>query len=334
MGEASASEQLRRLGIGFQVSQAIHVAAMLGVGDLLADGPRTSEELAAASGAHEDSLYRLLRALATLGVLHEDPGRRFSLTPLGEPLRTDVEGSMAGWAKYMGRPYFWQAWTALEHSVRTGENAFRSVHGTDVWTYRSQHPDESELFDGAMASLTGAANRSILDAFDFSPYETIADIGGGNGTLLAALLAAYPSLRGVLFDQPHVVEGAAAVLGELAERCEVVGGSFFDSVPPGADAYLLKWIVHDWEDPEATAILRTCRAAMDGTSTLLLIERIVGPPNEDPSTAFTDLNMLVAAGGRERTLDEFDRLLAGAGLHLEGATPTRIGSNVIVAKPS
>jgi hypothetical protein len=326
----SDADQLRRLGIGFQVSQAIHVAARLGIADLLAGGARTSDELAEETGTHADSLYRLLRALATVGVLHEEPGRRFALTPLGEPLRSDAEGSLAGWARFMGRPYFWEAWTALEHSVRTGENAFRAVHGTDVWSYRSEHPEESALFDGAMAALTGAANRAVLAAYDFSRFGTLADIGGGNGTLLAAILSANPGMRGILFDQPHVVAGATGVLAPVADRCTVVSGSFFESVPAGADAYLLKWIIHDWEDPEATAILSTCRAALDG-GTILVIERVVGPPNEDPATAFGDLNMLVAPGGRERTLDEFERLFADAGLALAGSTPTASGSHVIQA---
>jgi hypothetical protein len=324
------AEQLRRLGMGFQVSQAIHVAARLGIADLLLDGPRTSDELAAATDTHADSLYRLLRALATIGVLHEQPRGRFALTPMGERLRSDVEGSFAGWARFMGRPYFWEAWTALEHSVRTGENAFRAVHGTDVWTYRSQHPDESAIFDGAMASRTGAANCSILAAYDFSRFGIVADIGGGNGTLLAALLAANPQMRGILFDQPHVVAGAADVLAPVANRCKVVGGSFFESVPGAADAYLLKWIIHDWEDSESVAILSACRAAMDGGS-VLVIERIVGPPNEDPDTAFSDLNMLVAPGGRERTLGEFERLFAAAGLALQGTTSTASGNHVIEA---
>jgi hypothetical protein len=326
----SDADQLRRLGIGFQISQAIHVAARLGIADLLAGGARTSDELAEETGTHADSLYRLLRALATVGVLHEEPGRRFALTPLGEPLRSDAEGSLAGWARFMGRPYFWEAWTALEHSVRTGENAFRAVHGTDVWSYRSEHPEESALFDGAMAALTGAANRAVLAAYDFARFGTLADIGGGNGTLLAAILSANPGMRGILFDQPHVVAGATDVLAPVADRCTVVSGSFFESVPAGADAYLLKWIIHDWEDPEATAILRTCRAALDG-GTILVIERVVGPPNEDPATAFGDLNMLVAPGGRERTLDEFERLFADAGLALAGSTPTASGSHVIQA---
>jgi hypothetical protein len=233
---------LGRLIVGFQVSEAIHVAATLGVADLLAEGPRTSDELAAATSAHAGSLYRLLRALASVGVFHEDEGRRFSMTPMGALLRSDVPGSLRGWAVYVGRPYFREAWRHLEHSIRTGDNAFQHVHGTDVWAYRAEHPDESAIFDLAMESLTGASNPALLDAYDFGRFGTVVDVGGGNGALLAALLGEFPATRGVLFDQPHVVAKAAAVLERagVADRCEIVSGSFFDEVPPGGDAYTLK----------------------------------------------------------------------------------------------
>jgi hypothetical protein len=320
------SATLRRLINGYQVSQAIRVAAGLGIADLLAHGPRTSDDLALATDSDPRSLYRLLRALASVRVLDEEEGRRFSLTPVGERLRTDTPDSLAGWAKFVDRPSHQQAWAALAHSVRTGENAFRAVHGTDVWTYRADKPEESAIFDAAMQSLTRRVEGSLLAAYDFGRFATIVDVGGGNGTLLRALLTAYPSLHGVLFDQPHVVEGV-----ELGERGRVVGGSFFDGVPDGGDAYLLKSIIHDWEDEQASAILRNCRR--NGT-TVLLIERIVAAPNDDPETKFSDLNMLVAAGGCERTLDEFRRVFAHAGLELVGTTPTASGFHVIEAAPA
>ena len=327
---------LGRLIVGFQVSQAIHVAAALGVADLLADGPRTSDELAAATNAHSGSLYRLLRALASVGVFHEDEGRLFSLTPMGALLRSDVPGSLRGWAMHVGRPYFQAAWSHLEHSIRTGDNAFQHVHGTDVWAFRAEHPDESAIFDLAMESLTGAANQALLDAYDFGRFETVIDVGGGNGALLAALLGEFPAMRGVLLDQPHVVANAAAVLERagVADRCEIVGGSFFDEVPTGGDAYTLKSIIHDHEDERAVAILRICRRAMAADATLLLIERIVGPPNEDPRTKFSDLNMLVAPAGRERTLQEWDALVTRAGFRLTTATPSTSGLAVIEAVPA
>jgi hypothetical protein len=333
--EERPSTTLRRLINGYQVSQAIHVAATLGIADLLADGPRTSEELAAETGTHPRSLYRLLRALAAIGIFREEAGARFALTPLGEHLGSDTVESLRGWAAFIGRPYHWQAWAQLSHSVRTGENAFRHVHGTDVWQYRAERPEESAIFDRAMETLTAASNRSLLDAYDFGRFGTVVDVGGGNGALLAALLTEYQKMEGVLFDQPHVVAHAEAVLSAagVAERCRIVGGSFFEGVPEGGDAYVFKAIIHDWEDAEATAILRSCRRVVPKEGRLLLIERVVGPPNEDPATKFGDLNMLVAPGGKERTLEEFAALFADSGFRLEGGTPTA-ALNVIEGLPA
>lgn len=335
MDEAPAAT-LGRLIVGFQVSQAIHVAAVLGIADLLVDGPRTSDELAAETDADAASLYRLLRALASVGVFREEEGRRFALTATGEPLRSDVPGSLRGWAALHGRPYLREAWSHLEHSIRTGENAFQHVHGTDVWSYRAERPEESVIFDRAMQALTGASNRALLDAYDFGRFGTVVDIGGGNGALLAALLIEYPTMQGVVFDQPHVVANAEALLeaGSVADRCRVVGGSFFEEVPAGGDAYAMKSILHDWDDKEAAAILRVCRGAMTEEARLLLIERIVGPPNEDQRTKFADLNMLVAPAGRERTIEEWEALLKSAGFRLAKATPTASGLAVIEADPA
>jgi hypothetical protein len=259
----SQAAELRRLVNGYQLSQALSVAATLGLADLLADGARVSDELAEATGSHPDALYRLLRALAGAGVLHEGDNRRFSLTELGEPLRRDAPESVHGWAAFVGRPYYRAAWSELLHAVHTGENAFRHVHGVDPWTYRAERPDESALFDRAMESSTRGSIAAVLQAYDFGRFETVVDVGGGNGTLLAALLEAYPAMRGVVFDQPHVVDAAAALLRGrgLSDRCSIEGGSFFDGVPSGGDAYVLKHIVHDWEDDDAVAILRTVREA-------------------------------------------------------------------------
>jgi len=336
MTEATPAATLMGLLMGAQVSQAIHVAAAMGIADLLYDGPRTSEELAAETGAHTGSLYRLLRALASVGVFREDEQKRFALTPLGELLRSDVPGSLRGWAAFIGRPYFSAAWSELEHSVRTGENAFRHVHGTDVWSYRAEHPEESEIFDRAMESLTASSNRALLDAYDFGRFESVVDVGGGNGALLSALLDHYPAMRGILFDQPHVVANARSKLDAagVGDRCTVVGGSFFEEVPAGGDAYTMKSILHDWDDPEAAAILRVCRSGLSEAARLLLIERIVGVVNEDPRTKFLDLNMLVVPGGRERTIEEWLALLESTGYVLVGTTATTSGLCVIEARAS
>src|SRR5215211_3636005 len=190
---------LRRLVTGYQVTQAIHVAAKLGLADLLADGPRGSDDLAAVAGAHPDALYRLLRALAGVGIVREETGRRFALTDLGACLRSDAPDSLAGWAAFVGEPSHWQAWGALEHGVRTGENAFRHVHGTDSWTFRARHPELSAGFDRAMTDLARQVAAAVLAAYDFGRFGTVVDVGGGSGTLLAAILARFPATRGVLF---------------------------------------------------------------------------------------------------------------------------------------
>jgi len=332
----SPSVILRRLVNGYQVSQAIHVAATLGVADRLADGPRTSDELAAAVGAHAPTLYRLLRALAAVGVLHEEDGRRFALTPVGECLRSDADEPVGGWAAMIGRPYVWQAWGALLHSVRTGESAFEHVHGVDPWTYRTRDPDEGAIFDRGMADLTRRSHPTTLAAVDFSRFGTVVDVGGGNGALLVALLRAHAEMRGVLLDLPHAVAVAERAIDAagLSERCRTVAGSFFDAVPEGGDAYVLRAILHDWDDDKATAILTSVRRAVAPEATLVVIERDLGPANETPETKFSDLNMLAIPGGRERTIDEYGALLAAAGFRLVESRPAGFGLSVMVATPA
>jgi hypothetical protein len=203
------------------------------------------------------------------------------------------------------------------------------VHGTDTWAYRAAHPDESAIFDAAMTDIMRRANAHLLAAYDFGRFGTVVDVGGGRGAFLGAVLAANPGMRGILFDQPHVVEGA-----EVGERCEVVGGSFFDAVPEGADAYLLKAVLHDWEDDDALRILARCRAAIPAHGALLVVERDLGAPNENADAKFSDLNMLVGVGGRERTRDEFAELCARGGFALHSATPSAIGLSVFEAHPA
>ena len=321
----SSVEELGRLINSYRVSQAICVAAELGVADLLAGGARTSDDLADATGTNADALYRLLRALATVGVLREEEGRLFVLAELGEPLRSDVPDSLAAIALHLGRPYIREAWSALAESVRTGENAFRLVHGMSAWEYRAQHPEDNTAFDRYIAASTRLGTRALLDAYDFGRFGTIVDVGGGNGTFLAVLCMEYPSLRGIVFDQPHVVAGL-----DLGDRIQVVGGSFFESVPEDGDAYVLKWILHDWEDEQAVAILRAVRRS---GGTVLVIERLVEPPNEGSETKFTDLLMLVGPGGRERTLDAYRDLFDAAGYRLVGTTASTVGLHVLEGEP-
>jgi hypothetical protein len=336
MAQQSPALDLIRLVNGYQISQAIHVAASLGIADHLAAGKRTSDDIAAATGTHAPTLYRLLRALAAAGVFHEGPDRRFTLTPMGECLRSDASVPVGPWATLIGRPFEWTPWAHLLHSVRTGENAFRHVHGSGNFDYLSRHPEEQAIFDRAMSAISRRLSPAVLAAYDFSLFHRVVDVGGGTGTLLADILAAHPHLRGVLFDQPHVVERARPVLeaAGVADRCEIIGGNFFESVPEGGDAYLLKFIVHDWDDAASTAILRACRRAMGPEAKLLVLERLVGPPNEGADTKFTDLIMLVEPGGLERTIAEFEFLFAAAGFSLASVVPTATPLNVIEGSPT
>jgi hypothetical protein len=326
---------MRRLVNGFQVSEAIRVAVVLRVSELLADGPRDLAELAEATECHPDSLYRLLRALASIGVYEELRDRRFRSTPLGEVLESDRPDSLAPWAEHTARPYVRQAWTGLLGSVRTGENAFTSVHGQSVWEYRAKHPDEGALFDAGMVSFAATAAQLVLDAYDFAGFATVVDVGGGHGGLLTAILNRNPAQRGVLFDQEHVVAGAPELLRArgVEDRCRVVAGSFFDTVPAGGDAYVLKSVVHDWEDAEALTILRNCRRAMNEEALLLLVERNLGEANQSPAVKFSDINMLVAPGGRERTEEEYDALLSESGFRRTRTVPTADDVMVIEAAP-
>jgi len=324
VGEPSPRDALLRMTNAYQVSQAIHVAATLGIADLLEDGSRSADELAEATGTYAPSLYRLLRALASVGVFTEQGDGRFGSTPLAEYLRTDAPGSLRAWARLIGQPYVWASWGHLLHSVRTGEPAFPDLHGTNVWEHRAAHPEEGAIFDAAMTDLSAPVAEAVAQSYDFSRIGVLADVGGGEGGLLAAILAANPALRGVLFDQPHVVATAGALLERagVADRCEVVGGSFLETVPEGADAYLLKSVIHDWDDAAAIEILRTCRAAMADTARLLVVEPVIQPGNEPDRAKFSDLNMLVMLGGRERTADDFERLYTEAGFNLTSVVPT------------
>jgi O-methyltransferase domain/Dimerisation domain len=321
MSNASRRD-LRRLINGYQVTQALHVFASLGVADRLAAGPRTSEELAASAGASEEPLYRLLRAVATVGVVEELPGKRFRLTELGEGLRTDVPGSLAGWASLVGRRYHWLAWSRLVEGVTTGGHPFRLEHGTDTWSYRRDHPEETVIFNAAMNSASSLIADSVAGGYDFTPFRMVVDVGGGGGVLIAAILLRHRHLRGVLYDLPHVVADSARYIEQagLAGRCGVLGGSFFEQVPVGGDAYLLKSVLHDWHDEDAIRILATCRRAMRLDAKLLVVERVLGIPNEDWDTKFGDLNMMVGAGGLERTAEDWRTLLRAGGFEMAGIT--------------
>jgi hypothetical protein len=313
------------------------VAANLGVPDLLGAGPRSAADLAAAIGANEDALYRLLGTLAAGGVLHEDADRQFRLTDVGELLRAGVPGSKRAWAILNGTPYVREAWSNLEHSIRTGENAFVALHGETIWSWRAARPTERANFDRTMAGMSGGVGRAVAEAFDFGTLERFVDVGGGTGTLVAAILRRHPRLRGTVFDQPDVAKSdATRELLEregVADRADAVGGDFFEAVPTGADGYLMKSILHDWEDPDAVRILRAIRTAAPPSARLFVVERVVGAPNDDLSTRISDLHMLVMPGGRERTEAEWRSLFERGGFDLEDVRPTASPYRILIGRP-
>lgn len=334
MTDPSPQDQLARLMSGYWYTQAIYVAAKLELADLLRDQPRTADELAVATQTNALSLYRLLRALASLGIFAEDAAGRFRLTPLAEGLRSDVPGSLRALAIVRGE-WQYEAWGQLLHSIRTGQSAFEKLYGQPLFDYLAEHPEHGKLFDAAMTGVHGRETAAMLDAYDFTGIGTLADLGGGNGSVLMALLQQYPSLQGLLFDLPGVAARARLALeaAGLAGRCRVEAGSFFDAVPAGADAYLLRHILHDWDDARSAAILHNCRQAMGVKGKLLIIEGVVPPGNEPSVSKFYDLAMLVLPGGKERTEDEYRRLFEAGGFRLQRIVPTRSWISVIEGVP-
>lgn len=333
MHEQPPKAQLLALVRGHRLTDMIGVVARLGIPDLLARGASDAGTIAGATGTHAPTLYRLLRTLAAAGVLREDDQGRFSLTAAGAYLASDHAESLAGWVSLIDRPTMREAWANLEHSIRTGENSFRALHGEDVWEWRRHEPDEQAIFNRAMASLSAGVGTAVAKAFDFGSAAVVADIGGGSGSLLAAILGEHQHLRGILFDQPAVVAHPEELeRAGVLDRCEVVGGSFFDGVPAGAQVYLLKAILHDWEDAESTSILRSVRAVIPADGALLVVERVIGPPNEDLEGKLSDLHMLVMPGGRERTEPEWRALLDAGGFSLETIRPIPGTWEVVVAR--
>ena len=324
---------LREQIMGFRTTQMIHVAAKLGLADLLAAGPRPVADLAIAAGAEPQALHRLLRALASLGIFAEDEAGDFVLTPQAELLRSDVQGLLRDIALLYGEDWLWQSYGTMTHSVRTGAPAFAKVHGQPFYGYLHSHPRAAARFNAAMTGFSSHETEAILEAYDFSRVRSVADIGGGHGALLAALLRAHPQMTGTLFDLPSVVAGASPALDEMgiAERACVRAGDFFDEAPAGADLYVMKSVLHNWDDTDAARILATCRAAMAPEARLLVIERVVPEGNAPSEAKLFDINMLTVAGGRERTEAEYRRLFGEAGLALARIAGTRSPLSVIVA---
>lgn len=326
---SAPQEQMSQMLTGYWLSQALYVAARLGLADLVSASPRTADDLAAATGMHAPSLYRLLRGLASVGVFAADDQQRFGLTPLAECLR-DVPGSQRALAIMNGEEHY-RAWGELLSSVQTGQPAFEKLYGEGVFDYLSRHPEKARIFDGAMVGVHGRETAAMLDAYDFSSLGVLADVGGGNGSLLTATLQRHPTLRGLLYDLPGVADRARGNLeaAGLADRCQVIGGSFFDSIPGGADAYLMRHIIHDWDDDRVAQILGNVHRAMRDDAKLLLVESVIPPGNAPSFGKLLDLTMLVIPGGRERTEQEYRDLFAATGFQLTRVVPTAAAVSVI-----
>ncbi len=308
--DQSPSGQIAQMLTGYWVSQMIYVAAKLDIAGLLKDGPRSTDELAQATATHPRSLYRLLRGLASLGVFAEGDARQFSLTPAAEALLDGVPGSQRAMALMSGEEHY-KSWSELLYCIQTGKIGFEKLYGMRPFDYLSTHHEQGAIFDAAMTSVHGKESLAALAAYDFSTIGVLADVGGGNGSLLAATLEKHPALRGILFDLAPVIERSRRHIERagLTGRCRCVAGSFFESVPPGADAYMLRHIVHDWDDDESATILRHCRQAIgtNAAGRVLVLETVIPPGNDPMFGKLLDLNMLVIPGGLERTESEYPR---------------------------
>jgi SAM-dependent methyltransferase len=330
------ARELADMLAGAWLAQALAVVAKLGVADLLTAGPLAPAEIAAATATEPAAMYRVLRALAGAGVFVEDDRGRFGLTALAGPLRSDAADSIRAYAVMTGERWVWQSFGALEHSLRTGAPAFDHVFGAPLFDYYAAHPDAARVSADGLKSVGRGQDAAVLAAYDFSGAGTVVDVGGGQGGLLAAILGRFPQARGVLFDLPHVAAMArqAFAAAGLSARCRAEAGDFFSGVPEAGGIYLLRKVIHDWDDERARALLRTCRSAMREGSRLLLIEMVVPAGNVPAYAKLLDLLMLVYAGGRERTEAEFRNLLATAGFSVSRILPTASAVSIIEAEPA
>lgn len=322
---------LMQMLFGFAPARAIGIAAELRIADLLTDGSKTAEELALKTNSHTRSLYRLLRACASVGVFSEDADNRFSLSPMAEFLRSDNPESLRAFAEMLSHGEQFQTWAALDYSVQTGTPAFDKVHGMPIFEYYPSHPKSGQIFNDAMTSLSLGSSMAVIQAYDFSGITKLVDIGGGHGFLLASILEKYQGIKGILFDTTSIVEEARELLEKhgVSNRCETVGGNFFESTPTGGDAYIMKHIIHDWNDEECVTILKNCRNGITKGGKLLVIEMVVPNGNEPSLSKLLDLQMLAVLPGCERTEAEYNKLFNEAGFKLTKIVPTMSPYSVI-----
>lgn len=321
---------------GYWVSQLVFVAAKLGVADVIAKhGPSTPAAIAKRVRAQAPLLGRVLRALASVGVFAEGPGGRFRLTPLAQTLRSDRLGSLHSFALMAIDDYNWQAWGGLADGVVTGDSPFEKRLGAPVFQWLQQHPDKERVFAASMASISGTENETIARAYPFSDFERLVDVGGAHGHLLAAILRRHKKLSGVLYDQPQVVVGAGKsgylATPDLRRRSAAIGGDFFEAVPAGADGYVMKYIIHDWDDDRCVQILGNCRGVMDPKGRVLVVDHVIPPGNGASWGKLLDINMMVVPGGQERTRAQFRDLFARAGLRLKRVVPTGCPLSILEA---
>jgi len=329
----SPKQKLLQMLVAYWTSQAIHVVAKLGVADLVKDGPKSADDLAKATKTHARSLYRVLRALASVGIFAEDDRGRFGLTDVARCL-LDEHGSQRAVAMMMGEEHY-ASWAHLLYSVQTGKPAFDHVYGKPIFDYLSEHSEQAKIFDAAMTGFHGEETQTMIDAYDFSPFKTVVDVGGGNGTVISAILRKHPGVNGILFDLEGVIGRAKENLAKagLTNRCQTITGSFFKSVCPGGNAYVMRHIIHDWTDEQCRTILGNIRKVIPSTGKLLVIEMVIPPGNDANLGKLLDLNMLVMPGGQERTEAEYRKLYESAGFKLERIVPTKTQVSVIEGKP-
>ncbi|MDJ0618181.1 MAG: methyltransferase [Calothrix sp. MO_192.B10] len=324
------SKQMMQMITASWVSQSIYAAAKLGIADFLKDGPQTTEQLANAVGADAPSLYRLMRALASVGIFTEVREGCFGSTPLGECLQTDAPQSLRAMATMCGEEHY-QAWGNIVHSIKTSECAFQDLYKTSFFKYLKQNTEAEQIFCEAMTNYATQAHISVAAAYDFSGINKIVDVAGGHGTLISSILKANPAMSGILFDIPEVIEGSKQSIkaAGLENRCELVAGDFFKSVPSGGDAYILSTVIHDWNDENSIAILKNCHEAMVENGKLLIVEMVIPSNNEPFFGKILDLTMLAIHGGLERTKAQYQDLFAAAGFKLTNVFPTKSPLSVI-----
>ena len=327
-GNGSPVALIHNLSNGYALSQALYAVAKLGVADHIGDGRWGIAELANAVGADEGILYRVMRTLAGSGVFHEEDDKSFSLTPAGQVLRSDDAQSLR-YAVIFRCEENYDAFRQLLHSVRTGENAFERVFGAPRFEYNRSNEEANASFQEGMKAITGAETSAILKAYEFSQYKKVVDVGGGNGTLMSAILTQSPQMSGILFDQEATIELARTGAGGPLRDCQFVAGDFFEAVPEGGDLYILKSIIHDWADDPSVTILHNCRRAMGEKGTLLVLDRIIGPPNQASAALIVDLSVLVEHGGQERRQEEFEALFDQAGLSLVRVIETNSSISIL-----